>query len=68
MPRYYTMALAAVLRLVGSMALAAPASFTDTEHWMGAEYTPAAAPGNGYWWQWFDSYEAGAMLTHADPC
>eukprot|EP01046_Picozoa_sp_COSAG06_P024785 COSAG06_NODE_2042_length_7761_cov_12.525320_3_plen_73_part_00 len=22
--------------------------FTDTEHWVGAEYTPAAAPGNGY--------------------
>ena len=22
--------------------------FVDTEHWVGAEYTPAAAPGNGY--------------------
>ena len=31
-------------------ALAATASaFTDTEFWMGAEYTPAAAPGNGFW-------------------
>ena len=32
-------------------------AFTDTEKWMGAEYTPAAAPGNGYWWQWYDAYE-----------
>ena len=29
-------------------------AFTDTELWMGAEYTPAAAPANGYWWQWYE--------------
>ena len=23
-------------------------AFVDTEQWLGAEYTPAAAPGNGY--------------------
>ena len=31
--------------------------FTDTEGWLGTEYTPAAAPANGYWWAWYDSYE-----------
>jgi hypothetical protein len=25
-------------------------SFVDTEGWLGAEYTPAAAPANGLWW------------------
>jgi len=39
----------------------AASAFTDTEHWMGAEYTPAAAPGNGYWWQWYDDYEPSVI-------
>ena len=30
-------------------ALAAHA-FVDTSGWMGAEYTPGAAPGNSLWW------------------
>ena len=51
-----------LLGLLGLAALSATApsceAFTDTEHWLGAEYTPAAAPGNGYWWQWYDDYEA----------
>jgi hypothetical protein len=48
-----------LLALVAALSMAsAPAqAFRDTEAWMGAEYTPAAAPGNGFWWQWYDDYE-----------
>jgi hypothetical protein len=28
----------------------APLHFVDTEMWLGAEYTPAAAPANGLFW------------------
>ena len=35
-------------------AAAAPA--VDTEHWVGAEYTPARASNQLWWWQ-FDAYE-----------
>ncbi len=30
----------------------------ETEGWVGAEYTPAGAPGNSLWWHWYDEYEA----------
>eukprot|EP01043_Picozoa_sp_COSAG02_P055308 COSAG02_NODE_6397_length_3599_cov_8.635143_2_plen_66_part_00 len=33
--------------------------FVDTEEWVGAEYTPAAAPGNGY-------VRAGHVQMHVD--
>ena len=48
-----------LLALVAALSMAsAPArAFHDTEAWMGAEYTPAAAPGNGFWWQWYEDYE-----------
>jgi len=31
---------------------AAAATTTDTAGWVGAEYTPSAAPGNSLWWNW----------------
>ena len=42
----------AMMRIASTAALAAlvhsASGFVDTEDWVGAEYTPAAAPGNGY--------------------
>lgn len=41
-----------MMRIASTAALAAlvhsASGFVDTEDWVGAEYTPAAAPGNGY--------------------
>jgi hypothetical protein len=46
-----------VLLLLSAAAVSLAAA-ADTSSWVGAEYTPAAAPGNGLWWHtpWFESY------------
>ena len=49
------LALAPLMAL--SMMAGSANAFHDTEAWMGAEHTPAAAHGNGFWWQWYDDYE-----------
>lgn len=38
--------------------LRSSSAFTDTAGWLGAAYTPSAAP-NNWWWHWYEQYEPG---------
>merc|ERR1719460_445309 len=46
-----------MLSFLLALAAGTHTKFVDTSKWMGAEYTPAAAPGNSLWWNWYDMYE-----------